>query len=79
MLPLDQNNGMAPKWRLAYATEIADFYRMQIVVRKILSRGQLGRVGRVSGNKTFFVFLALITFFWPSLLYMDTALSSFNW
>ena len=76
MLPLHQNDGMAPKWRLAYATEIANFYRMQIVVRKILSWGQKGRVGRVSRNKTFF-------FFWPSLLYMDTAvgnsaLSSFN-
>ena len=39
---------------LAYATEIADFYRIQIVAKKILSRGQNGRVGRVSGNKTFF-------------------------
>ena len=54
MLPLHRNDGMKPKRRLAYATEIADFYRMQIVVKKILSRGQNGRVGRVSGNKTFF-------------------------
>ena len=45
---------MEPKQRLAYATEIADFYRMQIVAKKILSRGQSGKVGRVSGNKTFF-------------------------
>ena len=27
---------------------------MQIVAKKILGRGQNGRVGRVSGNKTFF-------------------------
>ena len=48
---------MELKRRLAYATEIADFYRMQIVAKKILSRGQNGRVGRVSGNETFFFFL----------------------
>ena len=34
MLPLHRNDGMEPKQRLAYATEIADFYRMQIVVNK---------------------------------------------
>ena len=55
MLPLHRNDGMEPKQRLAYATEIADFYRMQIVVKKNLGRGQNGRVGRVSGNKTFFL------------------------
>ena len=54
MLPLHRNDGMEPKRRLAYATEIADFHRMQIVAKKILSLGQNGRVGRVSGNKTFF-------------------------
>ena len=54
MLPLHQNDGMEPKWRLANATEIADFYQMRIVAKKILGRGQNGRVGRVSGNKTFF-------------------------
>ena len=48
MLPLHRNDGMEPKRRLAYATEIADFYRMQIVAKKKLSRGQNGRVGRVS-------------------------------
>ena len=55
MLPLHRNDGMEPKRRLAYATEIADFYRMQTVAKQILSRGQNGRVGRVSGNKTFFL------------------------
>ena len=34
MLPLHRNDGMEPKRRLAYATEIADFYRMQIVAKK---------------------------------------------
>ena len=58
ILPLHRNDGMESKRHLSYVTEIADFYRMQIVVKKILSRGQSGRVGRVSGNKTFF-------FFWP--------------
>ena len=58
MLPLHRNDGMEPKRRLAYTTEIAYFYRMQIVAKKILGRGQNGRVGRVSGNKTF-VFLGL--------------------
>ena len=56
MLPLHRNDGMEPKRRLSYATEIADFYRMQIVAKKILSLGQNGKVGRVSGNKTFVVF-----------------------
>ena len=50
---------MEPKRRLAYAMEIADFYRMQTVAKKMWSQGQNGRVGRVSGNKTSF-FLALI-------------------
>ena len=59
MLPLHRNDGMEPKRCLAYATEIADFYRMQIVAKKFLSRGQNGRVGRVSGNKTFFFFFCL--------------------
>ena len=57
-LPLHQKDGMEPKRRLAYATEIADFYRMQIVAKKILSRGQNGRIGWVFRNKTFFFFLA---------------------
>ena len=56
MLPLHRNDEMEPKRRLSYATEIADFYRMQIVAKKILSWGQNGRVGRVSRNKTFFFF-----------------------
>ena len=56
MLPLHRNDGMEPKQRLAYAMEIADFYWMQIVAKKIYSWGQKGRVGRVSGNKTFFFF-----------------------
>ena len=62
MLPLHRNDGREPKRRLAYA----DFYRMQTVAKNKLSRGQNGRVSRVSGNKTFFFFfffffLALIT------------------
>ena len=56
MLTLHRNDGMEPKRCLAYATEIADFYRMQIVAKKILGRRQNGRVGRVSGNNTFFFF-----------------------
>ena len=55
MLPLHRNDGMEPKRRLAYA----DFYRMQIVAKTNLSRGQNGRVSRVSGNKTFFFFFGL--------------------
>ena len=39
MLPLHRNVGMEPKRRLAYATEIADFYRMQIVAKTKLSQG----------------------------------------
>ena len=35
MLPLHWNDGMKSKQHLAYDTEIADFYRMQIVVKKI--------------------------------------------
>ena len=56
MLLLHRNDGMEPKRHLAYAVEIDDFYQMQIVAKKKLSRGQNGRVGRVSGNKTFFFF-----------------------
>ena len=56
MLPLNRNDGMEPKRHLSYATAIADFYLMQIVAKKILSRGQNRRVGRVSGNKTIFFF-----------------------
>ena len=37
MLPLHQNDGMEPKRRLAYDTEIADFYRMQIMAKKLES------------------------------------------
>ena len=48
MLPLHRNNGMEPKRRLAYA----DFYRMQIVAKQKLSRGQNRRVSRVSRNNT---------------------------
>ena len=55
MLPLHQNVGMEPKRLLAYATEIANFYRMQIVAKKLCVGGQNRRVGRVSGNKTFFL------------------------
>ena len=56
MLPLHPNDGMEPKRRLAYATEIADLFRIQIVAKTNFSRGQNGRFGRVSGNKTFFFF-----------------------
>ena len=35
MLPLHQTDGMERKWCLAYTTEIANFYRMQIVAKKI--------------------------------------------
>ena len=59
MLPLHGNDGKEPKRRLSYATEIADFHRMENGAKKKLSRGQNGRVSRVSGNKTFF-------FFWPN-------------
>ena len=58
MLPLHRNDGMEPKRRLTYATEIADFYQMQIVAKKIGGRGQNGWVAQVSGNKTFFFFVA---------------------
>ena len=67
MLPLRRNDGMEPKRRLAYATEIADFYRIQIGAKKNLSRGQNGRVGRVSVNETFFLF-GLICFFFATSL-----------
>ena len=60
MLPLHRNDGMEPKRRLAYATKTAQFYRMQIVAKIILRRGQNGRVGRVSRNKTFFFFFGHI-------------------
>ena len=66
MLPLHRNDGMEPKRRLAYATEIADFYQMKIVAKKILSLGQNGRVGRVSGNKTFFFGLSHFSMAAPS-------------
>ena len=39
MLPLHRNDGMEPKRHLAYATEIADFYRMQIVAKKNFELG----------------------------------------
>ena len=47
MLPLHRNDGMEPKRRLAYGTEVADFYRMQIVAKKTFeSRAkQEGRSG----------------------------------
>ena len=35
MLPLHRNDGTEPKQRLAYATEIAFFYQMQIVAKTI--------------------------------------------
>ena len=62
MLPLHRNNGMEPKRRLSYATEIADFYRMQIVAKKNLSRGG-GRGAKWEGRSGFrkqdiFFFLA---------------------
>ena len=50
---------MEPKQCLAYATDIADFNRMQIVAKNILSQGQNRRVSRVSGNKTFFGLISM--------------------
>ena len=60
MLPLHRNDGMEPKRRLAYTTEIADFFRKLIVAKKFRIGGKRGRVGRVSGNKTFFFGLSFI-------------------
>ena len=48
-MPLHRNDEMELKQRLSYATEITNFYQMQIVAKKILSRGQNGRVGRLVG------------------------------
>ena len=61
MLPLHQNDGMEPKRRLAYATEIADFYRMQIVAKKVLSRGQKGE-GRLGVRKQDIFWVALVSY-----------------
>ena len=62
MLPLHRNNGMEPKRRLAYATEIAAFYQMQIVAKKILSRGAK-REGRSGFRKQdIFFFFGLTDF-----------------
>ena len=58
MLPLHQKDGMEPKRHLAYATEIADFYRMQIVAKKILSR-EAKREGQSGFRKQDIFFLAL--------------------
>ena len=55
---LQQGNSVTAS--LAYAMDIADFYHMEIVVKKNLSRGQNGRVSRVSGIKSFIFFF----FFW---------------
>ena len=63
LLPLHRKDGMEPRRRLAYATEIADFYRMQIVAKNILSRGQNGRVDRVYENETFSFFFFFFFFF----------------
>ena len=59
MLPLHRNVGMEQKQRLAYATEIANLYRMQIVAKKkIESRAK--REGRLGFRKQdMFFFLAL--------------------
>ena len=58
MLPLHRNDGMELKRHLAYAMEIADFYRMQTVVKKNLSRGQNGRV-RFPETRHFFFALSV--------------------
>ena len=58
MLPSHRNEGMEPKRRLVYATEIADFYRNANCGEINLQLGQKGRVSRVSGNTDIF-------FFWP--------------
>ena len=57
MLPLHRNDGMELKRCLAYATEIANIYRMQIVAKKILSRGKTG--GSVGCPETSFFFFGL--------------------
>ena len=43
--PCTERTEWSRKWRLAYATEIADFYRMQIVAKKKFSRGGVERGG----------------------------------
>ena len=58
MLPLQRNDGMEPKRRLAYATEFADFYRMKIVARKTFESGAK-REGRSGFRKQDIFFLAL--------------------
>ena len=59
---LHRNDGMEQKRRLAYATEIADFYRMQIVAEKNLGRGKTGgSVGFLETRHFFFFLFGLIT------------------
>ena len=53
MLPLHRNDGMEPKRRLAYA----DFYRMQIVAKKIESGAKReGQSGFRKEDIFFFLF-----------------------
>ena len=59
MLPLHRNDRMELKRRSSYATEIADFYRMQIVAKKIWVRGKTG--GSVGFPETRHFF-----FLWPN-------------
>ena len=54
MLPLHQNNRMELKRRLAYATEIADIYRMQIVAKKFRVGGKRGGSVRFPETRHFF-------------------------
>ena len=58
MLPLHRNDGMEPKRRLAYGTEIIDFYRMQIVAKKNTVVGKRGgSVGFPETRHFFFLLL----------------------
>ena len=68
MLPLHRNDGMEPKRRLAYATEIANFYRMQIVAKKNLGSGAK-RECRSGFRKQDIFFL------WPYYKYGDISIS----
>ena len=54
---LHQNDGIELKQCLAYTIEIADFYRMQIVPKKISARGKTGGLVRFPETRLFC--------FWP--------------
>ena len=71
MLPLHRNDRMEPRQCLAYAKEIADFYRMQIVAKKFRVGGKKGGSVRFPETRHFF--------FWPYVnLFSNLALKHFR-